>query len=347
MTWEIHRLHGNLGGWREEWDLLNHHLYKSNPYYDSRFIEPLLYHFGSGQEHLCIHRRSGKIDGMLILVPRRLGTWSSFLPSQAQISAALLNTPDDITSLLKHLGQTAWRLEILNQDPAFSSLFKITADPRATWNYHVTTINVEIQGEFHEYWKTRSRNLQKNLRRYLNKANGKFRTVSLIQHHTPPAIAPASGRYGDIESKGWKAKNGTAIHKDNQQGKFYTDMLLNFASKENARIYELHFDGEIVASRLCIESKESLIILKTTYDEDMSEFAPGRLLLYMLLEEEFKKKGVKHVEFYTAATQDQIQWSTGQREIKHLTVYRTHWIKSLTETLKSIKADIAHAIKRS
>ena len=40
--------------------------------------------------------------------------------------------------------------------------------------------------------------------------------------------------YGQLESKGWKSESNTAIHIDNPQGLFYTQMLCNLAETGQA-----------------------------------------------------------------------------------------------------------------
>ena len=82
-------------------------------------------------------------------------------------------------------------------------------------------------------------------------------------------------------------------------------------------------------SRLCIKNKSMMIILKTTYDEDKSRFAPGRILLYLVLEREFNLRRIKTIEFYTNATEDQVAWSTGQRSISNVLIFRNSFILSV------------------
>lgn len=56
MTWEFHPARESFGQYAADWDRLNAELYASHPYYDSRFVGPLLKHFASGGELLCLDR---------------------------------------------------------------------------------------------------------------------------------------------------------------------------------------------------------------------------------------------------------------------------------------------------
>ena len=98
MGWEIHTAKTAFAQFAEAWDQLNASLYDGHPLFDSRFIGPLLDHFGTGDERLCIHRTDAGLSGALILCRGRIGGWSSFHSSQLQATpihladAAILET---------------------------------------------------------------------------------------------------------------------------------------------------------------------------------------------------------------------------------------------------------------
>jgi len=153
----------------------------------------------------------------------------------------------------------------------------------------------------------------------------------------PTKIEKAFTRYGDIESRSWKGKAGTAIHRDNSQGQFYWEMLQGFAQDHQAAIYELYLDERLASSMLTIANDYMLITLKTTYDESLAFYAPGRLLDYFLLEREFAEKRYAVVEYYTNASPDLQSWGTGMRTINHLTVYRSRVFKQLVQVYQRAK----------
>jgi hypothetical protein len=80
-----------------------------------------------------------------------------------------------------------------------------------------------------------------------------------------------------------------------------------------------------------------LITLKTTYDESLAAYAPGRLLDYLFLEREFSEKRFSVVEFYTNASSERQSWGTGTRTISHITVYRARVIKQLVQAYHCAK----------
>jgi hypothetical protein len=190
---------------------------------------------------------------------------------------------------------------------------------------------------FDSYWKTRPKNLRKNISRYFNRLSKENIAVDFKAHSSESEIITALHRYGELETNGWKGPEGTAIHSTNIQGQFYTEVLANFASNQKAEITELYFNEQLVASRITIFNDRILIILKTTFNENFSSYAPGRLLLYLLIEREFKLKRTQYIEFYTNATKEQIAWSTGQRPIEHVTIYLSPMRRKIIKLARLMK----------
>lgn len=100
MSWELKSAGEHFPAFATEWDRLNAECYASHPMFDSRFVGPLLEHFGKGDELLCIHHGADAIDGALILHPLGLGRWTLFLPSQSQAGAVLLKNARLLETLL-------------------------------------------------------------------------------------------------------------------------------------------------------------------------------------------------------------------------------------------------------
>lgn len=89
----------------------------------------------------------------------------------------------------------------------------------------------------------------------------------------PPILA-----YGGLESAGWKSETGTAVSFDNQQGKFYRDLLTRFSRQRRGFVYQYYYDRKLVATDLCISNGTCIVILKTTYDESIKTSSPAMLM---------------------------------------------------------------------
>jgi len=345
MTWQLHPAREAFSAFAAEWDRLNAELYNSHPMFDSRFIGPLLAHFGDGKELLCIHRSAETIDGGLILHPLGLGRWALFLPSQAQAGAVMLKDAGLLETLLPALLGRAWSLDLLSVDPRYAPAWTHLRLPRIVIP-HAIIMAVATAGNFDDYWQTRPKKLRENIRRYRRRAEESAGTLTVTTITDPAKVLDALARYGQFESAGWKGRQGTAIAPDNAQGKFYADLFGRFAARGQARVIELHVGERLVASRLLICDKRMWIALKTTYDESQSAYAPGRLLLHAVLERAFAEMPGGAVEFYTNVTQDQAAWATALRPIPHQQIVRSRVAAGLLGILRMARQPRRQPLKQ-
>ncbi len=333
--WTLHNAKHNFETYRKEWDNLNANLYDSHPLLNSDFIAPLVKYFADDHTHLAILSRGNSTQAMALLQKNNLIKWSSFLPSQLQISPVLFKDKDQAISLIKKLPFSVLMLDILAQDPLNSPFYgeSSISNTNLSRMQHAITMNIAIQGSFESFWDSRSSKLRHNISRYLRRLRDNGLEFDLVINTGRTEINDSLNRYGELESLGWKAANGTAISPDNIQGKFYSDILNSFSLSENAEVYELFINKRLAASRLVIKNNMMLIMLKTTYDENLKKYSVGRILLYLLIQNSFENKEIKYIEFYTNASKDQISWAGSTRSIEHVTVYRNNFIKIIHHIL--------------
>lgn len=336
MGWEIHAAKDSFPAYAADWDHLNAKLYNSHPFFDSRFVGPLLDYFATGKEKLCIHREGGVITGALILQPTGLGRWASFQPSQTQATALLISEVGQIKSLFAELPGSAWTIELLAVDPRYAPNFTDLPLPQIT-QPRAKTIGVDSNIPFVDYWNRRAKNLRANVRRYFNRAEKESTPPIMSVLSTQTEMYSGVERFGMLETAGWKGASGTAVSIGNAQGQFYADVLRRFSLTNQAAVYELHIDNKLAASRLVIMSDQLFVILKTTYDETLSRFAPGRILLYRLINEQLDHQSGKTIEFYTNATRDQTEWATFECTIQNIQIFRNDAYAALFTLLKVVQ----------
>jgi CelD/BcsL family acetyltransferase involved in cellulose biosynthesis len=325
LDWHLHPLAPaqGLGPHREAWDRLNQQLMGGHGMLDGHFVDALLRHFGEQGALLAVAACDGQPMAMLLIdrQTRGLGVWSSFLPSQTQIGPSLVPAGLELGGLLAALPGYASELDLLCNDPRFGDLRELPALP-TRGQPHALTMSVNLRGSFDDYWAQRPRKLIQNMRRYLRRLQSEPGGERLVIVQAPEAIGAAVERYASLESSGWKGREGTAVGSDNPQGLFYAEVMRHYAARGEAFVYELWHGEELLASRMLLLRQGMAVMLKTAFHEQFDRFAPGRILLLRTLEDLFTRAPGGVVEFYTNAEADLLAWSTSQRWINHVSVYR-------------------------
>ncbi|PCI17998.1 MAG: GNAT family N-acetyltransferase [Piscirickettsiaceae bacterium] len=309
--------------YEKQWDTLNT-AGPNTPVLSTNFVKPLLHHFGTQKEKLVVFGSTEKPTALAVIVKDRFGSYITFQPSQAPIGLwvqdAHANTAELLAVLFKKLPITTMVFGLTQQDPDLM--------PRPEKQGHVSTLDyietgrVSLNKSFDEYWAERGKNLRQNLNRQRNRLEREDVERTLKTLTNPDDVIEAIKQYGVLETAGWKNDQGTAIHVDNAQGKFYISMLQTFCNEGNGIIYQYFYNQELVATDLCIRNENQLIILKTTYNEDISTSSPAMLMRKESFPPLFEEKKSKTIEFYGKVMNWHTKWTKEIRTMYHINFKR-------------------------
>ena len=99
---------------------------------------------------------------------------------------------------------------------------------------YIQTARIPLEGTFQEYWDAREGRLRKNNDRLRRRMAEKGLDSSSSTFAILEAWRDAIRELARLESKGWKAKEGTAVGVDNAQGRFYRAVLEDFCAPAKA-----------------------------------------------------------------------------------------------------------------
>ncbi|MBI1285832.1 MAG: GNAT family N-acetyltransferase [Thiobacillus sp.] len=329
MHWNLFPV-SEIGRLAPGWDDLN----KRGPdsaLLTSQFLQAALRAFGTGRERLACLGSPEAPDCMAILVERGRGVWETFQPAQAPIGFILMRAGLDLeaalNALILALPGIPLMVGITQQDPDVWPR-PATSAKLQTLDY-IDTARIVVEGDFDAFWEKRGKNLRQNMRKARNKLEKAGLTVSLVSITDPAAVKDAIANYGHMESAGWKARDGTAVHPENDQGRFYQDLLETHCQAGTGRIYQLMFNDTIAAMDLCVQRDDTIVILKTTYDEATAEYSPAMLMHQELFKTLFDSGVFQKIEFYGKVMDWHLRWTEDKRTMFHINYYRWKWLKRL------------------
>jgi hypothetical protein len=341
MGWRFHKALQSFPSFSKDWDRMNRER-GNHILLDSRFVGPLVRHFGSEKTLLAV-RESAENPGMALIQPGRAGFWQTFQPGQAPLGAMVLagggdDPAEPIRELIHGLPGYALGFSVTQQDPDFTCFGNLNGSlPAETLDY-IQTPRLTINGSYEEYWKQRSKNLTHNLSRQRRRLKEQGSVLELATERNTEAVAEAVREYGALESTGWKGQEGSAVATDNVQGRFYREMLEEFCSRGEAVIYRLRLNGKTVASDLCLERDATLVILKTAYDESIQGLSLGLLLHQEIFQSVFNEGKIRVIEFYGQVRDWHTKWTNETRTMYHVNFYRWTWVSNIRRILKKTGA---------
>jgi CelD/BcsL family acetyltransferase involved in cellulose biosynthesis len=297
----------------------------SSPVLAFDFIASTLRAFARGGERIVCALAGSKPVALGVLERPSRFTWSTFQPPQAPIGPWVQDPAwpleSLLPSLLRALPGPALVLGVTQQDP--QCLPRPSHSPWLATLDYIRTAAVSIDRPFEDYWRARDKKVRYEMKRRLARLKEQGLEPHLEVVRDAAAVADQVAAFGDLESAGWKAATGTAVHAGNAQGAFYRDLLSRFCRHGAARIYRYTAGQRVLAMQMCIEHDGTLVFLKTTYDERLRACAPGVLMKAEIFRDLFADGGVRRIEFYGSIKEWQLKWIDETRMQYHVNVYRS------------------------
>ena len=316
-----------------EWDRLSDRVAPAMPFLRAAFIEPLIRYFSDGTEVVVVGEESGQVKVAAVMRRVRTGVWETFQPSQLPLGAILFDRSVEFAQIMPQMlaamPQVSLSVGITQLDPLLVP--RPTSSARLQTLDYIETAWIPVAGTFEAYWEGRGKNLRHNIRKQRSKLSEQGISSRLETLTHKDDVESVLKDYSSLESAGWKASHGTAIHVENEQGRFYRDMLESFCSAGQGRLYRYWFGDTPVAVDLCITGGQTLIILKTTYAESIQGFSPAFLMRHEAFADLFREGKIRRIEFYGRVMDWHKRWTDEARTLYHSTFYRWKWLLRLKE----------------
>jgi len=100
-----------------------------------------------------------------------------------------------------------------------------------------------------------------------------FRTVK-----SGNAVKSALQCFLELEAKGWKGKNKTALKSNANTESFCRQAVASMSDNGNCRIDSILLEGTVITSLITFENNGHFYPWKICYDEDFYKYSPGNLL---------------------------------------------------------------------
>src|SRR6476660_3917924 len=119
MKWKFSNALSSFEEFRTDWDAINRSR-DNHILLDSRFVSPLLKHFGDENVKLAVQRENST-HAMALLVKQGMGSWSTFQPSQSPLGLIMFGFKDDqhegLFDLMRAVPGYPLVFGVLQQDP--------------------------------------------------------------------------------------------------------------------------------------------------------------------------------------------------------------------------------------
>jgi CelD/BcsL family acetyltransferase involved in cellulose biosynthesis len=124
-----------------------------------------------------------------------------------------------------------------------------------------------------------------------------------------------------LEGAGWKGKAGGSIDRDPTIIEFYREALGRAASKGHLRMCALTLNGRRVAMELALVTDNKCYSPKIAYDEGLSKFGPGQLMVRRIIQD-LADQGIEKYDLLGPRARHKALWAGDVRPHAHCFIFR-------------------------
>jgi CelD/BcsL family acetyltransferase involved in cellulose biosynthesis len=208
---------------------------------------------------------------------------------------SLINYREDI---VKALRKTAPIFLFVRWQCVPENGYAIPMDADTSFRHTHKSKYLHFNGDFDDFITRYSTKFRKDLLKKKRKIE-ETGVLKLKIVHSGNDLDEAFDQFLQIEDSGWKGRNGTSIVKQPWKLDYYEYLKRHFADLGLCQINLLTLNDEAIAAQFGIAIHDKLYLLKIGFHEKFSEYSPGFLLLYKLIEYYCRLNSVHTISFVT------------------------------------------------
>jgi CelD/BcsL family acetyltransferase involved in cellulose biosynthesis len=186
--------------------------------------------------------------------------------------------------------------------------------PTVSFGWHVfryehawTTLVVEFQGSFEEYWSRFRSKARWSIKRKAEKLQQTYGQIEYRQYGSSEELAEFHCATEQVKLGEYQQR---ALHNSIPQvASFHRDML-RLASLNQSRGYLMMINGQPIAYLYCSARGTELVHQLSGYDSDFAQFSPGLLLQRYALEQLFAERTFSSFDFFSGGGQHKSFFAT-------------------------------------
>jgi hypothetical protein len=174
------------------------------------------------------------------------------------------------------------------------------------------------------------KDLKKKLKSRSRKLNERFKVEYNIARGSEVSDEYLA-QFMELEAAGKKGFGG-AIKLDQSLVSFYKRLVSRLSIMGCVEWYELKADGNPISLSLGIRFGGNLIIFKSCYDEDFSQYAPGNVLIEHIYRHNYSSGDTDEIDYLTDLPHHR-RWNMDVRNYYNIYIYPRRFLPLVTEVL--------------
>jgi CelD/BcsL family acetyltransferase involved in cellulose biosynthesis len=247
--------------------------------------------------------------------------------SETDLYRPVARSDDDLPEVLDAIAAGPWsRITMLAVPIGDSATERMVDALRGQgWLVHETVRETcpfidTARGSFDDYVKGMSAKTRANLRRARRRLESEGRLDVRVDEPIAD-LEPTLAEAFELEAAGWKGRSKSATLSSERAARFWRCVSERFDQAGELRFSQLRLDGSLIAFSLDVLHGGRIYGMKISYDERLSSFAPGNVLVMEMVARAFERE-TQAIEMLGPMLDSKQRFATGARETMVLRAYR-------------------------
>ncbi|GEM_PF-2656182 len=144
-----------------------------------------------------------------------------------------------------------------------------------------------LDGDWKSYLANKTAKFRKTMR-YTDNYLSRQGKISWTMVKKGKEVDEALQVFFDIDRQSWKADGGEVLDEEPTLMSYYQQLMREFVKIEGCGIFLLLLDKKPIAGVICLLMRNTLYALKTSFNDNYTQFSPGTVLFHHLIEESYK-----------------------------------------------------------
>lgn len=269
-----------------EWSALARSIASVTPFQLPEWVTTWWAHFGSGQLHVMAFRADGE---MVAIAPCFLHDWNgkrqmtligSGVSDYLEPLIDLRHSCAVLDALQQHLAATpGWNIcdwqDLWGNSPLRDLQFDSSISLHSAAD--IPCSEVQLTGTFEEFWRQRSKDLQRNVRRYAKRALLEGELQFAV---TSGADTELLNTLIDLHGARWRRQGEPGMIEANGSADFLRAVAAEFAAGNMLRFFNIRYQSKVAALVMTFLYAKRVFAYMSAFDPQFETLGLGRRLLY-------------------------------------------------------------------
>lgn len=280
---------------RSEWNVLIESSANSTPFHSPEWLTNWWRFFGSGQLQVALLWHRNQLIG---IAPCFVHGWNnveqltllgSGVSDYLEPCLPAIHAPAVAQAFLKN---SLWKRAVwqdLGNDSAFRNP-ELWSGAEITTQPDTLCSAIPLTCDFEVFWKTRSKDLRRNLKRYGERARAQ---APVVFQHSRTLETDVLESLIRLHALRWQKRGESGTIEANHAGDFLRAVSADMASSGMLRLFWLLWGNDLVAVSLGFEWKREIFSYLSAFDPAHEPLGFGRVLLYESLKQVWGENAVR------------------------------------------------------